>query len=238
MGSFHDSWDVLYYLVFSSSTNLFMLSKASWKGKIPFPCEAPAAPCHPAFCKRRIQTIQGRSLLPQLENVKLLDESIVICWNLSYPLNHGQSSNTLSDSNYSLISSQIIFAVSPWQRCQKCHEWQMFIVNIAKSSTFAKFGKDSQHHWSTLSLLPTMFTLTTKTISLFLGCTPAMAQLEATNWKQISPPPSPIQVEKDLFLKKKTTISRDMVIAIPNNQPKNPQLISNLLIVTPMSVEK
>ena len=29
-----------------------------------------------------------------------------------------------------------------------------------------------------------------------------------------------------------------MVIAIPNNQPKNPQLISNLLIVTPMSVEK
>ena len=123
--------------------------------------------------------------------------------------------------------------------------------------------EDSQHHWSTLSLLPTMFTLTTKTISLFLGCTPAMAQLEATNWKQISPPPSPIQVENDLFLKKKTTISRalndilvskpvskpkmshswlwhfgfetknvtlwsrDMVIAIPNNQPKNPQLISN-----------
>ena len=134
--------------------------------------------------------------------------------------------------------------------------------------------EDSQHHWSTLSLLPTMFTLTTKTISLFFWYTPAMAQLEATNWKQISPPPSPIQVENDLFLKKKTTISRalndilvskpvskpkmshswlwhfgfetknvtlwsrDMVIAIPNNQPKNPQLISNLLIVTPMSVEK
>ena len=97
--------------------------------------------------------------------------------------------------------------------------------------------EDSQHHWSTLSLLPTMFTLTTKTISLFLGCTPAMAQLEATNWKQISPSPSPIQVEKDLFLKKKTTISRDMVIAIPNNQPKNPQLISNLLIVTPMQCQ-
>ena len=97
-----------FFLV--SSTNLFMLSKASWKGKIPFPCEAPAAPCHPAFCKRRIQTIQGRSLLPELENVKLLDESIVICWNLSYPLNHGQTTNTLSDSNYSLISSQIIFA--------------------------------------------------------------------------------------------------------------------------------
>ena len=136
------SWFLRCFVLFSflsSSTNLFMLSKASWKGKIPFPCEAPAAPCHPAFCKRRIQTIQGRSLLPELENVKLLDESIVICWNLSYPLNHGQSSNTLSDSNYSLTSSQIIFAA----QCHrdnvvkkvmngKCHRQHCQIVYICK----------------------------------------------------------------------------------------------------------